>query len=161
MKKCTRVLGIDCGTAIVGWEVLEVMNNRYVHIAGGVIITAKEDDMPLRLKKIYEDLNDIIGNYHPTDVAIEEIFFFKNNKTIISVSQARGVMILAGIINNLKIFSYTPLEVKMAVTGYGRAEKKQVQDMVKRIMHFREDPKPDDWADAIAISICHMNSLIK
>jgi crossover junction endodeoxyribonuclease RuvC len=153
-----RVLGIDCGTAIVGWEILEASGNKFVHIDGGVIRTPKEIDMSLRLKQIYQDLMEIIIKYSPTEMAIEEIFYFKNNTTIISVSEARGVITLAGVMNNIPVCGYTPLEVKMAVTGYGRADKKQVQFMVKKLLHFKDDPQPDDWADAIAISICHLNS---
>ena len=157
-QKNRRVIGIDCGVAIVGWEVLEVAGNKYIHIAGGVVETPKVDDMQLRLKKIYRDLAEILERYKPQEMAIEEIFYFKNNKTIISVSQARGVIMLTGILFNIPVYGYTPLEVKVAVTGYGRAEKKQVQSMVQRLLNFKEIPKSDDWADAIAISICHVNS---
>jgi crossover junction endodeoxyribonuclease RuvC len=153
-----RVLGIDCGTAIVGWEVLEMTNNRFVHIDGGVIVTPKEDVMSLRLKNIYLELIVIIQKFKPTDMAVEEIYYFKNNKTIISVSEARGVILLAGEVNNLIIAGYTPLQVKMAVTGYGKADKKQVQFMTKRLLNLKKDPEPDDWADAIAIAICHFNT---
>lgn len=161
VRATRRVIGIDCGVALVGWEVLEVLGNKYIHIAGGVIETTKNSDMQLRLKKIYEDLVEIIKKYQPQEMAIEEIFYFKNNKTVIAVSQARGVIMLTGILNKIPVYGYTPLEVKVAVTGYGRAEKKQVQSMVQRLLNLKEKPKQDDWADAIAISICHVNSCKK
>jgi crossover junction endodeoxyribonuclease RuvC len=158
-RKKERVLGIDVGTAIVGWEIMDSLNNKYVHVAGGVITTSKNDDMSLRLREIFVSMQKIILEYEPKDMAIEDLFFFKNQKTIITVSQARGVLLLAGKLANLNIFSYTPLQVKIAVTGYGRSEKKQVQYMVQRLMNFKTLPKPDDWADAVAISICHLNTV--
>jgi len=157
-KKNRRVLGVDCGLASVGWEILEFAGNRYVHIAGGVVETDKNRVTQMRLREIYETLDKIIKEFKPEDIAIEEIFFFKNNKTVIGVSEARGVIMLAGSMNNLNVFGYTPLEVKIAVTGYGRSEKKQVQYMVQRLVNLKELPKSDDWADAIAIAICHLNS---
>jgi len=153
-----RVLGVDCGLASVGWEVLEGENNRFVHIAGGVIITFKNRDTQMRLKQIFNELGVIIKQYKPSEMAVEELFYFRNNTTIIGVGQARGVILLAGALAGLEIFGYTPLEVKVAVTGYGRSDKKQIQFMVKKLLHFTEEPKPDDWADAIAISICHLNT---
>ena len=156
-----KVIGIDCGLAIIGWEVLEVESNNFVHIDGGVIETPKTSDTQMRLKTIYDELNLIINKFKPTEMAVEELFYFKNNKTVIGVSQARGVILLTGAINNLKVYGYTPLEVKMAVTGYGRSEKKQIQFMVTKLLRFKEEPKSDDWADAIAIAICHVNTVKK
>ena len=155
-----RILGIDCGTAIVGWAILEVINNSTKTIDYGDIRTKSEHNMALRLEQIFEAVNSLILKYSPLEMAVEELFYFKNNKTVISVSEARGVIVLAGQINGLKVFGYTPLEVKMAVTGYGRAEKKQVQLMVTKILNLKEVPKVDDTADALAIAICHVNSSI-
>lgn len=156
-----RVLGIDCGIATTGWSILEKGNpsNTYNVIGYGVIRTPAGLQMPLRLKTLYDDLCEVVNEFKPTHMAIENLYFFKNQKTIITVGQARGVTILAGINSGLQIYDYTPLQVKMAVSGYGRAEKKQVQDMVKTILGLKEIPKPDDAADALAIGICHLNSV--
>ena len=152
------MIGIDCGTAIVGWAVMMKKNNKLEQEDSGNIITPKNLDMFLRLKIIYEKLLEIIEKFSPTEMAIEDIFYFKNNKTVISVSQARGVIMLAGALKNLEVYSYTPLQVKSAVTGYGRADKNQVKTMVGKILNITP-PKGDDEADALAISICHLNSL--
>lgn len=156
--KKLRVLSIDCGTAIVGWAVLDEEFNNLTHVESGAIQTSKNDDMSLRLKQIFEELSKIIDKYKPSVMAIEDIFYFKNQKTIISVSQARGVIILSGKLKNLEIFGYTPLQVKSAVTGYGRAEKDQVAFMVGKILKLKEVPKLDDITDAIAVGICHLNT---
>ncbi len=153
-----RVLSIDCGTAIVGWAILDKVFNDLSHIESGAIQTSKNDDMSLRLKTIFEELEKLINKYKPSVMAIEEIFYFKNQKTVISVSQARGVIMLAGKLNNLEIVGYTPLQVKSAVTGYGRAEKDQVAFMVGKILKLKEVPKLDDITDAIALGICHLNT---
>lgn len=153
-----RILGIDCGTAIVGWAILEVSNDLTRTIDYGDIRTKSQQNLAVRLQQIYEAITSLIIKYSPLEMAVEELFYFKNNKTVISVSEARGVILLAGQINGLKVFGYTPLEVKMAVTGYGRAEKKQVQLMVTKILKLKEVPKVDDTADALAIAICHVNS---
>lgn len=153
-----RVLGIDVGTAITGWSIVETNGNMYKVYGYGVIRTDKNLDMPLRLLQIFNELEEIISTFKPTDMAVEELFYFKNSKTVISVGQARGVIVLTGIKNNLKIYGYTPLQVKQAVTGYGRAEKAQIQKMVKLILKLEVIPKPDDAADALAIAICHLNS---
>ena len=153
-----KVLGIDCGTAITGWAVLQQSGNTILLKAAGAIFTPAKEDTSLRLKLIFDSLSKIISAYKPKEMAVESLFFFKNQKTVMQVSQARGVILLCGAISKLKIASYTPLQVKSAVTGYGRAEKKQVQFMVKKILRLKETPKPDDVADAIAIAICHLNS---
>ena len=114
--------------------------------------------MPHRLEKIYNELETLIKLWKPNDMAIEELFFFKNQKTVIKVGQARGVIMVCGQKNNLDIFSYTPLQVKMGVAGYGRADKAQIQEMVKLILKMDEIPKPDDAADALALAITHINS---
>ncbi len=152
------VLGIDPGTAIVGYGLIEYKDNKMKTIKYGCIYTDKELPLNKRLEIIFNELTELIEIYKPDTFAIEELFYFKNNKTVISVSQARGVMVLAATLKNLPIFEYTPLQVKIGITGYGRAEKKQVQLMVQRILSLEEIPKPDDAADALAIAITHINS---
>ena len=154
-----RILGIDPGTAIVGFSILDFENNKFKVIDFGCIYTDKDMPTEDRLCKIYSELSEIIKKYQPSEMAIEELFYFKNNKTVISVGQARGVIILCGRQNNLKINHYTPLQVKTGITGYGKAEKKQIQLMVQRILGLKEIPKPDDAADALAIAITHINSM--
>lgn len=154
-----RILGIDPGTAIVGYSIVDYKENKINLIKYGCVFTDKNLPMEDRLLQIFNELEEIIDLYAPQFMAIEELFFFKNNKTIISVGQARGVIILAGKKNNLQIESYTPLQVKMGITGYGKANKKQVQLMVQKILKLDEIPKPDDAADAIAVAITHINSL--
>lgn len=154
-----RILGIDPGTAIVGYSIVDYKENKINLIKYGCVFTDKNLPMEDRLLQIFNELEEIIDLYAPQFMAIEELFFFKNNKTIISVGQARGVIILAGKKNNLQIESYTPLQVKMGITGYGKADKKQVQLMVQKILKLDEIPKPDDAADAIAVAITHINSL--
>ncbi|WP_156683953.1 crossover junction endodeoxyribonuclease RuvC [Oceanivirga miroungae] len=154
-----RVLGIDPGTAIVGYSILELENGKYNLIDYGCIYTDKDTKMEVRLEQIYDRLDTIIKLYKPSEMAIEDLYFFKNQKTVIKVSQARGVINLAAIKNGLDITDYTPLQVKMGVCSYGRATKSQVQEMVKLILSLDEIPKPDDAADAIAIAITHLNSM--
>ena len=153
-----RVLGIDPGTATTGWAVIEETDGQAKAVAYGHISTAKENSPENRLCEICDDLKNIINKYKPQEAAIEELFFFKNQKTVISVAQARGAVLLTLRQNNVRIASYTPLQVKQAITGYGRAEKKQIQLMTKSIMNLVELPHPDDTADAIAIALCHLNS---
>ncbi len=152
------VMGIDPGTAIVGYSIVEFTKNKYRILDYGCVFTDKDEDMPVRLEQIYDKLDGIIKIWKPEDMAIEELFFFKNQKTIIKVGQARGVITLCGQKNKLNLFSYTPLQVKMGVTGYGKADKKQVQEMVKVVLGMQEIPKPDDAADALAIAVTHINS---
>jgi crossover junction endodeoxyribonuclease RuvC len=152
------VLGIDPGTATVGWAVLEEKNNEIIPVAYGHISTEAGKKAEARLFEICDDLNKIIEKYRPQEAAIEEIFFFKNQKTVMAVAQARGAILLTLRQKNVKVSGYTPLQVKQALTGYGRAEKKQVQLMVKNIIKLKKLPKPDDTADAIALAVCHINS---
>lgn len=154
-----KILGIDPGTAIVGFSIIELENSSLKLLDYGCIYTDKNLSMNDRLLIIFNELEKIINKYSPDHMAIEELFYFKNNKTVISVGEARGVILLAGIKNNLSIYEYTPLQVKIGITGYGKADKKQVQLMVKTILKLKEIPKPDDAADAIAIAITHINSL--
>lgn len=153
------ILGIDPGLAIVGYGVIEVLGNKYGVLDYGIITTDKDLYIPERLKLIYDELSLIINKYNPEDVAMEELFFNKNVKTVIKVGQARGAAILAAKNKGLDIFEYTPLQVKQAVVGYGRAEKRQVQEMVRILLNLKTIPKPDDAADALAIAICHGSSI--
>ena len=154
-----RVLGIDPGTAIVGYSIIDYENNKIQLIDYGCIYTNKEDSLSLRLEQVYLRVESLINLYKPDHMAIEELFFFKNQKTIISVAQSRGVIILKAQLSGLDIYNYTPLQVKTGITGYGRASKKQVQEMTKIILKLSEIPKPDDAADAIAIAINHINTI--
>ncbi|HEX9804912.1 MAG TPA: crossover junction endodeoxyribonuclease RuvC [Candidatus Dojkabacteria bacterium] len=156
-----KTLGIDVGTAITGWSVMDFDGNnrsKYKVYEYGAILTDSKMPMPERLRIIYDELNQIIYKHKPKQMAIEDLFFFKNQKTVIKVGQARGVCIVVGMNNNLEVFDYTPLQVKQSITGYGRADKKQMQSMVKTILNLTETPKPDDVADAIAVAICHLNT---
>jgi crossover junction endodeoxyribonuclease RuvC len=153
-----RVLGIDPGTATVGWAVLDENKGCVKSVAYGHISTSPKKAAAERLSEIAGDLQQIIKKYRPDESAVEDLFFFKNLKTVIKVSQARGAILLTLEKNHVNICSYTPLQVKQALTGYGRAEKKQIQMMVKKILDLKSVPKPDDTADAIAIAICHLNS---
>ncbi len=152
------VLGVDPGTAIVGYSVIEYEKSKYRVLDYGCIYTDKDEDMPVRLEKIYDGLDGLVKIWKPQDMAVEELYFFKNQKTVIKVGQARGVITLCGQKNSLDLYSYTPLQVKMGIAGYGRADKKQIQEMVKVILGLDEIPKPDDAADALAIAITHINS---
>ena len=154
-----RVLGIDPGLAIVGYSIIETDANKIKMLEYGCIKIEAEISTPDRLNIIFNRLNEIIKQYNPEDMAIEELFYNKNVKTVISIGQARGVEVLSGISNGLQIYEYTPLQIKQAVVGYGRAEKKQIQNMVKFILGLNEIPKPDDAADALAVAICHSFSL--
>lgn len=152
------ILGIDPGYAIIGWGVLEYKGNHFSVIDYGAITTNAGEYFPERLSKIYNELNSIIQKYKPQVMSIEKIFYNSNAKTVIDVSQARGVITLAAYENNIEFAEYTPLQVKQSVVGYGRAEKKQVQEMTKTILGLDKIPKPDDTADALAMAICHGHS---
>lgn len=152
------ILGIDPGFAILGYGIILYEGNKFKTIDYGAIKTPSTMEAPLRLKKIYKDLNEIIGKYNPDVVAIEELFFNNNAKTALLVGHARGVAVLAAANNDKEIFEYTPLQVKQGVTGYGRADKKQVQQMVKTLLNLSKVPKPDDIADALAVAICQAHS---
>ena len=149
------ILGIDPGYAILGWGVIEKTGNHFRAIDYGAVTTDKDTEMPRRLEILYDGLREIIEEYRPEEASIEKLFFNTNTTTAINVGQARGVAILACIKGGLKVAEYTPLEIKQALVGYGRADKKQVQFMVKTMLGLKEVPKPDDTADAIAAAICH------
>lgn len=150
-----RILGIDPGYAILGYGVLDKVGNHFAVVDYGSILTDAKMDMPTRLQVLYRGLTEIIETYQPEEASIEELFFNNNAKTAILVGEARGVAVLACANGGLKIHEYTPLQIKQALVGYGRADKKQVQAMVKAILHLDAVPKPDDTADALAAAICH------
>ena len=154
----TRFLGIDPGTATTGWAILETCGAECRAVAYGAILTEKNKSEDERILEISHDLEKIIDKYKPREAAVENIFFFKNQKTVITVAQARGAVLLTLKKNGVKIASYTPLQIKQALTGYGRADKKQIQLMVREVMKLKNIPKPDDAADAMAICLCHINS---
>lgn len=149
------ILGIDPGTATTGFGLIKKNGQKYSLIKYGCILTPAKTALHERLDTIFEKLSVIIDEHKPDHIAVEELFFAANSKTAIAVGQARGVVLLAAQKKGLSIFEYTPLEVKMALSGYGRADKKQIQQMVKTILSLPEIPKPDDAADALAIAICH------
>ncbi len=152
------ILGIDPGYAIVGYGVIECIGNRYIAKQYDSIFTYPESSFEERLNIIFENITELIKKYHPDAMAIEKLYFQNNHKTAIDVAQARGVIILAASRENVPIYEYTPLQIKSSVTGYGKAQKQQVMQMVKRLLGLKEIPKPDDTADALAAGICHINS---
>ena len=152
------ILGIDPGLAIVGWGVIDYQGSRFRTLAYGSILTPAGMETPARLSLIHRELTEIIKKYKPVQMAVEELFFNTNITTGIRVAEARGVIIMTGQEMGVEMFEYTPLQVKQAVVGYGRAEKKQVISMVTRFLGLPEPPKPDDTADALAIAICHAHS---
>lgn len=154
-----RILGIDPGYAIVGYGIIEFKNGFFFPINYGAITTKPNDSFYNRLKIIHDEVAGIIEKYTPDTSAVEKLYFQNNHKTAIDVAQARGVTLLALKQNGIPIFEYTPLQVKTTVTGYGKAQKRQVMMMTQRLLKLKEIPKPDDAADALAIAICHANSI--
>ena len=154
-----RILGIDPGIAIVGYGVVDKEGNRYKTVAYDAVTTRAHTPLEERLKIVYDGICEIIKLYKPDVMSIEELFFNNNAKTALTVGQARGVIILAAVQNNLPVCEYTPLQVKQALTGYGRAGKAQIQQMMKSMLGLSSVPKPDDVADALAIAVCHGNSM--
>lgn len=152
------ILGIDPGYAITGYGVVEHVGNKFRVIAYGDISTSKEMPFSGRLLTIYNELNQLIREHQVEAVAVEELFFNTNTKTAIKVGHGRGIALLCGALNKTKVYEYTPLQVKQAVCGYGRADKNQVQQMVKVLLNLTTVPKPDDVADALAVAICHAHS---
>ncbi len=153
-----KVLGIDPGTATTGYGILEQVAGKAQLLEYGIINTAAKTSMPERLLKIQREMNRLLLEHKPDVVAVEEIFYFKNAKTIVTVAQGRGVILLTAAAAGIAVAEYTPLQVKQAVVGYGQAEKRQVQYMVQRLLNMKELPRPDDAADALAIAICHLHS---
>ena len=152
------VLGIDPGYAIVGCGVVEYKNNHFRVLDYGAITTQAHTPFNERIEKIFDEAAALMFKYKPDAMAIEKLFFNTNQKTAIDVAQARGALVLAAQKNHIPIFEYTPLQVKQSVVGYGRAEKKQVQEMTRVMLNLEKIPKPDDAADALAMAICHCHS---
>ena len=152
------ILGIDPGFAIVGVGVIEYKGNKFRVIDHFAVTTKAHTPIEERLKIIYDEICEVIQKYKPDFMAVEELFFNNNAKTAIAVGQARGVILLAAVNAGVSIYEYTPLQVKQAVVGYGRADKVQVQQMIKAILGLSAVPKPDDVADALAIAVCHAHS---
>lgn len=152
------ILGVDPGTATTGYGLIRKEGQRHSLVKYGCILTPAKTPLEERLDVIFDELGALIEEFEPEQMAVEELFFANNTKTAIAVGQARGVILLAGKKKNVPVHEYTPLEVKMALTGYGRADKNQIQQMVKALLRLKEIPKPDDAADALAIAICHAQS---
>ena len=155
-----RILGIDPGTAICGYGVVDIFGNKLAVVKYGAVLTDKDLHTAQRLLILHEELSKIIEIYKPEIMAVEELFFNKNARTVMTVSQARGVILLTGEKNGLLVREYTPIQVKLAVVGYGRATKEQVTLMVQRLLNIKEKPKPDDVADALAVAICAAHSAV-
>ena len=153
-----RILGIDPGYAILGYGILDMKGNHFSVVTYGSLITDAAMDMPSRLCVLHDGISRIIDEYQPEEASIEELFFNNNAKTAILVGEARGVAVLACAKKGLKINEYTPLQIKQAITGYGRAEKRQVMEMTKTMLHLQRMPRPDDAADALALAICHAHT---
>lgn len=153
-----RILGIDPGLATVGFSIVDSEKNKMKLVTCGVISTEAHTSLSSRLDRIYDDMLELIKTFDPDVMSVEELFFNTNITTGISVAHARGVILLAAYKSGVRVFEYTPLQVKQAVVGYGRAEKNQVIDMVRRILNLPAAPKPDDAADAVALAICHARS---
>lgn len=150
------ILGIDPGIATMGYGVVEKDGNGNCRAVDyGVVVTPKEETLPVRLAMLEEGVNKIIDRFSPEEIALEELFFTKNITTGIAVAQARGVTLLACVKKCGKLFEYTPMQIKQALTGYGRADKKQMQQVVASLLRLKSIPRPDDAADALAIALCH------
>lgn len=154
-----RIIGIDPGTGRLGFGVIDIVKGRPSLVDAGVITTPPNSDPSERLLTIYNELTEIITDTSPSIMVVEKLFFAQNVTTAIAVAQARGVILLTGKRAGLELFEYTPLQVKMSLTGYGRASKQQIQEMVRVLMGLQEIPKPDDAADALAIALVHSHTL--
>ncbi len=150
-----RIIGIDPGTGILGFGIIEVVKNKPMLVDAGVIRTPVKENDAVRLLTIYDELTAIIKETQPDEMAVEKLFFAQNVTTAMTVAQARGVVLLTGMQAGLLIAEYTPLQIKQAVTGYGKAEKKQIQEMVRIVLGLKQVPKPDDCADALAAALTH------
>lgn len=153
-----RILGIDPGTAITGYGIVDIQGNKLKLVEHGVFRTKSTLYLPERLHQIFLNLNNLIKEYSPDEMAVEQLFFNTNAKTALSVGHARGVILLAGVEAGLKISEYTPLQIKQGITGYGLAEKAQVQRMICNLLNLKTGPHPNDAADALAVAICHIHS---
>ena len=154
-----RILGIDPGIATVGFGVIDADKSRNTYVACGTITTPPGLSLSMRLDMIYNDLNELITTFSPDAISVEELFFTNNITTGISVAHGRGVILLSAYRSGVPVYEYTPMQVKQAVVGYGKAEKKQVIYMVQRMLNMKSPPKPDDAADALALAICHSRSM--
>lgn len=154
-----RILGIDPGTGILGFGVIDVEKGKSQLVDAGVIRTPVHEDDAVRLQTIFDELSDIIVATKPSQMSVEKLFFARNVTTAMTVAQARGVVLLTGKQAGLTIAEYTPLQIKMAITGYGKADKKQIQEMVRVLLGLQEVPKPDDCADAVAAALTHAHSV--
>jgi len=152
-----RILGIDPGYATIGYGVIDYNKNRFSVVGYGAVTTPAGIPFERRLSDIYNDMNELIKKYSPDEMSIEKLYFNTNTTTAIDVAEARGVILLAAYGGGVKIAEYTPLQVKQSITGYGRAEKRQVMEMVKGFLGLERVPKPDDTADALALAVCHAN----
>lgn len=159
IERPLRILGIDPGTGIVGYGLIDVSTGHFDTITYGTIQTEPKTPLHLRLPMIFEDMQYLIKEYEPDVVAVEQLFFFKNAKTVMGVAQARGVILLTISLNDIEFAEYTPLQIKQTITGYGRADKREVQEMVTSLLELESIPKPDDAADALAIAVCHAHFL--
>lgn len=149
------ILGIDPGYAIVGYGIIRTERGRYVPLEHGAVVTKAGQDFNRRLEIVYDGIAEVLQKWRPEAVSLEKLFFQNNQKTAIGVAEARGVILLAAQKARVPVFEYTPLQVKLAVTGYGQAQKPQVMEMTRRLLCLKEVPKPDDTADALAMAICH------
>ncbi len=152
------IFGVDPGYAIVGWGAIRYERGRYAPMCFGAITTDAGTPFNERLEQIYRDTVLLLQKVHPDALAIEKVYFTSNKTTAVQVCEARGVILLAAQQQGIPVFEYTPLQVKCAVTGYGKAEKPQVMEMTRRLLGLKEVPRPDDTADALAIAICHAQS---
>ncbi|WP_195984274.1 crossover junction endodeoxyribonuclease RuvC [Clostridium sp. D33t1_170424_F3] len=149
------ILGIDPGYAIVGYGVIRTERGRYIPLEHGAVVTKAGQPFNRRLEIVYDGIAEVLQKWRPEAVSLEKLFFQNNQKTAIGVAEARGVILLAAQKARVPVFEYTPLQVKLAVTGYGQAQKPQVMEMTRRLLCLKEVPKPDDTADALAMAICH------
>lgn len=150
-----RIIGIDPGYAIVGYGVIDHVGTRFRSVEYGAVCTPAGEDFELRLRQIYLDISSLIVRTRPEAMSVEKLYFSNNKTTGIDVAQARGVILLAAALNGVPVYEYTPMQVKQAVVGYGKAEKHQMMAMTQRLLSLHEIPKPDDTADALAVAICH------
>jgi len=151
-------LGIDPGVATTGFGLVRQLGDKLIYVQHGCILTTPKESSQQRLAKIYAEMKKLITLHRPQFIAVERLFFGENSKTAMAVGQARGIVMLAAAEAKVHLSEYTPLEVKVAITGYGKADKKQIQQMVKTLLKMPETPKPDDAADALAIAITHIHS---
>ena len=150
-----RVIGIDPGYAIVGWGVVDYVGNRFAPVGYGAVLTDKDTPFEQRLAEIYEGVQDILRRYQPQALSLEKLFYQHNQTTVIGVAEARGVILLAAAQGGVPVYASTPMQVKQAVTGYGKAVKRQIQEMTRTLLKLPAIPKPDDTADALAMAVTH------